>query len=559
MSYLSDASLVMIPSGVEAGTVFTSKPAGGSADLTFTRSNDTATRVGPNGYIEKVRTNLLTYSQDFSAAAGWGGSGITATANYGTAPDGTNTSTQIVFTSGSQIWRKDAGVNGLYGNFSLWIKGTAGETITLTFGNNSDKVVTLGSGWNRFSTDGNLATNPELFINTFVGATARTIEVWGGQAEVGDIATDYIETTTAAVSVGPLANVPRINFDPVLPRTGSLLLEPQRTNLITFSEQLNNAAWTIGSATISANATTSPSGYQDADIISTTAANSFAGPVGATIAADSTTYTQSVFVKYISGYENFKFRTALTGGSSVAVASVFNANTGTLVSTDSTAQIVDYGNGWYRVSHQITNNGTNTNFIFQLYPSGDAVNTNSMAFWGAQAEAGSYVTSYIPTYGAAATRANDIAIKSSVSDVIGQTEGTLYWEGSMIEQINNDVFYIGGSTDGIAITKIFTTSDRFRFYIRQNGAQTLLTSGAISNVGQKVKVAIAYKSGDIVAYVNGTQQASSSISLSFSATISSVLLANSAFWLNYATKNCDQALLFKTRLTNDQLSQITTL
>jgi hypothetical protein len=59
MSYYSDASLVMIPSGVKNGTVFSQKPLSSDGELTFTRSNDTATRVGPDGLIEKVRTNLL--------------------------------------------------------------------------------------------------------------------------------------------------------------------------------------------------------------------------------------------------------------------------------------------------------------------------------------------------------------------------------------------------------------------------------------------------------------------------------------------------------------------
>jgi hypothetical protein len=57
-SFYEDASLVMIPSGYKTSKVYSAKPTDGTGDLTFTRSNDTATRVNSAGLIEKVRTNL---------------------------------------------------------------------------------------------------------------------------------------------------------------------------------------------------------------------------------------------------------------------------------------------------------------------------------------------------------------------------------------------------------------------------------------------------------------------------------------------------------------------
>ena len=62
MSFFDDASLVMIPSGYKDQKVYSVKPIDGSGDLTFSRSNDTATRVDSNGLIEKVHTNELLQS-----------------------------------------------------------------------------------------------------------------------------------------------------------------------------------------------------------------------------------------------------------------------------------------------------------------------------------------------------------------------------------------------------------------------------------------------------------------------------------------------------------------
>jgi hypothetical protein len=60
MSYYSEASLVMIPSGVKDGKVYSAKPVDGSGDFTFSRGSDIeATRVASNGYIQKAKVNLV--------------------------------------------------------------------------------------------------------------------------------------------------------------------------------------------------------------------------------------------------------------------------------------------------------------------------------------------------------------------------------------------------------------------------------------------------------------------------------------------------------------------
>ena len=549
-------SLLLIPDRYKKDKLYSQIPDSGAGDLTFAR-NSNATRVNSAGLIEKVRTNEILQSEAFNEAA-WLKTGATITPNATIAPDGTMTADRLVFAAAENFMTQTVGLAATR-SYSIYIKGTAGQTISLddivVFG----PVVTLSGNWDRFNFTS--TTGIGLAISTFQGATARDIFIWGAQAELGDITTPYIPTTTAAVSVGITADIPRLDY------TGggcpSLLLEPQRTNLITFSEQFDNAAWTAVSASVSTNASVSPSGLQDAENIVTAAANSFFGAsAGVAISANGSTYTQSIFAKWISGSELLKIRAALTGGTAVAVETTVNIRTGVISTTDTTAKIENYGNGWYRVSHQITNNSTNTSFVYQTFPTNDAVNTNTLSLWGAQAELGSYPTSYINTLGSSVTRLADAASKTGISSLIGQTEGTLFLD---FEKTNNDNAGLGGYfridvNDGSIDNRIL-----FGFDLNVIDA-TVVSSGSLvaqiqtltTRTQERIKTAFAYKANDFVLYVNGVQigtDTSNSVPLN---------MANLQWGVNQATVTqtagvINQQLIYKTRLSNADLQALTTL
>jgi hypothetical protein len=219
MSLLDTASLVVTPNGTKASKLYSVVPNTTTGDLDVTRATS-ATRVNSAGLIESVasnvprldytngtcpsilvepqRTNILTYSEDFTN--GWYAflGSITATANYGISPNGTNTSTRVLFTSTNQIWAKViTGLTGLNGTFSLYIKGVAGKKIAITYGG-TDNLVTLGNGWNKFTVSATGSID-FVFITTF-GADTFDVEVWGGQVEAGSYATSYIPTTSASVT-----------------------------------------------------------------------------------------------------------------------------------------------------------------------------------------------------------------------------------------------------------------------------------------------------------------------------------------------------------------------
>jgi len=531
MSLLDTASLIVTPNGYKEGKLYSVIPSDGSGDMSVTRAT-TATRVNSAGLVELVPYNLLSWSQDFTN--GWFAylGSITATANYGTAPDGTNTSTRILFTSNNQIWAKAISLTGVNGTFSVWIKGVTGQTIGINYGG-TDNVVTLQSGWNRYSVTG-VGTIDFVFINTF-GSTATDIQVWGGQVVEGSTAKDYQKTETRL-------NIPRLDYsNGTCP---SLLVEPQRTNTFTYSEQFDNAFWLKVLATVTPNNTTSPSGILNADRVSFNN-----GTINSTVAVvANTTYTISFFAK--KGTANtFRIAEAYWVGTFVD----FDLNTGTV--TSGTGSIEDYGDGWYRCSMQFTYGVGQTiaSWVIRNYEAG------YIYLWGAQLEAGAYPTSYIPTTSASVTRNADVVTKTGISSLIGQTEGTMFLD--VYAQLNSadeqDISISDGTGNNRAIIRL-TSSGTIRGIGVFGGSLEFNIGGSAYTTGTRYKIALAYKNNDVALYVNGTSQGTSSIT-TIGGTLSRLgfdVYTNGAQIICSPTNSVS---LWKTRLTNTQLAQLTTI
>ena len=189
-------------------------------------------------------------------------------------------------------------------------------------------------------------------------------------------------------------------------------------------------------------------------------------------------------------------------------------------------------------------------------------NTSGVILWGAQLELGSYSTSYIPTTTASVTRNADVINKTSVSALIGQTEGTLYTEIKVNKLIGTASRYILHVSDGTANNRIYiafsgASSNVLRARIFSGGTlQCSIDTSAITTTGT-YKLALAYKNNDIVFYVNGVQ-----IGTDATATIptcSRVDIAQNYAGASQLSDNVSLATLFKTRLTNAELATLTTL
>ena len=574
------ASLVMIPSGVKEDKLYSIKPTDGSGDFTFSRGSDIeATRVNSSGLIEKAKVNNLLQSNTFSSGT-WskiqsGGTTPTLTSGFSD-PDG-----------GSNAWRMQCSITGgLYSMISqslstsglncnsIYIKSNTGSDQDVYFRiNNADQTTTrtATTSWQRielFTT----AAGQSFTIGVRDNATGSTsscdVLIYAAQNNHGSIAQDYVETTTTAVVEGLTADLPRLDYSGGA-SCPSLLLEPSRTNYATQSEYIG--AWVQSDTTSVDNFAVSPEGVQNASKVSASL-TPLIHFIQLTGGAVGNTATISLFAKADTGSY-----IQLTNPYSGAIFANFDVATGVVGTKGAScisSDIEDYGNGWYRCIAVFDNTGFNSN-IYRHYivPSASATfgqswlpaSDTSLFIYGHQWEAGSYPTSYIPTYGTAANRGADSnVVITSASDLIGQTEGTIFIDTTSNDEQDGDMriqLSSGTSTnDWIFLSCPEPTGggNKPRIYINYNGSTQVNSYGSFLSAGNH-KYALAYRENDVVLYVDGVltqSDTSATIPTCDRLTISGGVPNNTD--TNRLSKH-KQVLLFKTRLTNAELAALTTI
>ncbi len=583
MSLLNKASLIQIPSGYKDGTLYSAKPTNGDGDFTFSRgSNLAATRVNSEGLIEKGRENLFLHSNDFSQGA-WSQNtqGVTRTSSSVTDPDGGTDAWEITTTATTDTHRMGHNINsGLIKTISFYAKAngydyvrvwswSGGNTNSNYFYLSGDgsvggngyggirKIESLGDGWYRCqclidgangdtivispSPDENIANS----TNSYLGDGTSGIYLFQAQLEAGLVATDYIETGASTAQAGILEDMPRLDYSGGA-SCPSLLLEPQRTNLVTNSEYVSSSDYVTGNwtGTITTNTseTLSPEGLYNATKFVKSGSTD---RVYFQTSVSDGTYTGSMYFKAVSGQE----------GNTVEISvRRFGGGSG------ATTKLITLTSEWQRVDVSATlSGGTNTAiYIADFSSSGNA---NSFYFYGLQLEAGSYVSSYIPTYGSSSTRSKDSCSKTGISSLIGQTEGTLFCE--MGEDVNfgtvtTSIFCLDDNTanNRIELSITPTGNGRISFYISNGGTEQVNILSA-STLSANDKIAVTYKANDFVVYLNGT-----AIDTDTSGSVPTTNIARIAqrYDGGRTEKNSfKQAILFPTALTDAECIELTTL
>ena len=533
--------------------------------ISFTRGSD-ATRTASNGFIQRSPVNLASYSEDFSNAA-WQLDGVTITSNQIASPTGTLTADLMTSlgTGQQRIYQTYTVSSGISHTISIYLKqGTApsiqvvmpyvggGPTFTFataTFSTVSgwtSSVETLPNGWYRISATIS-TTSAQAGFQLILPSNGSTVYLWGAQFTQGSQPLTYFPTTDRL-------NVPRIDFS-----QGScpaLLLEPQRTNLVLNSNDMT--LWSNGAGTMTKNVTTSPDGTNNALSFDNT------GQCSTFVNAVNGTYSYSLFVK---NGTSLAASIDMSDGATGDVLTTFTFSTKTFSGTSAggswtsaSTSFVELNNGWFRITLTATKNA-GSQIGYKINSTG--VGGTSTYVYGAQLELGSYATTYIPTTTTSVTRLADACFKTGISSLIGQTEGTLFLDFIFKTSDSNVSGQIGVSDSAKLNRVILWNNFTFNTLALQLKANNV---NAINNVslgtfvdGTRYKIAIAYKSGDTVVYVNGTQTITNSSTFTFASSLTDFILGSYETTLIVGNQFCFRSALFTSRLTNTQLASLTTL
>ena len=549
-------------------------------ELTFSR-NSLGSYTDANGLVQSMPYNLLQQSNTFDTT--WLSNGTTETSGQ-SGYDGSNNAwllqrndglarfvyqtISITNTSTFSVYAKAGNVNWIYFNngsgASVYFDLLNGAVGSIT-GGNTASIQSVGNGWYRCSA---ILTNgsenriyPAISNNVVSGLVGANIYIQDAQLNQGSTALPYFATTTRL----NLARVDYLNNP-----NGSLLLEPQRTNLALYSSEFDNAAWSKEAVSVTANAATSPDGTTNADKILETAVNDVHLIYNTSPITASATSTASVFYKK-GTRRYFSVKIQIGSNSYTQVFDSEGLTTGGNSSnglTNVSTKIEDYGNGWVRASVAGTSaSGTSTYVIVglsnSLNPTFNPSNYNPTYqgsvtdygyVYGAQVEASSYPTSYIKSEGAATTRLGDACLTTNLqsASIIGATQGTFFLNTTKTTAstwVNQRIFETGTTTRSLLLDNL-GGQIRLRVWDASSVGPTITTSGLVEGF---VKYLIKWDGTNVKVFANGVLQGSSAAPSYAYNTYSAY--ENTA----YSNNAINQLLFFPTALSDAELLALTTL
>ena len=480
-----------------------------AADMDVTRAT-AGTRVDENGlvnYAEIIGSDLVTNGDFATDLSGW-------------TTLGTNATNTITWESnGARIISTGVNISILQTNIL-----TIGKTYKLT----CDVAITVGKIGLDGATSGSTVNMVEGFNEIIFTAISTTFKI---KRITGN---DNCLLDNVSVKEVTRDNVPRIDY------TGGgcphILAEPQRTNLLPYSEDLTQ--WNKGNLTISSDAVVSPDGTQNADTLNVIDDNDFIYE-GATTTA-STEYVFSFYVKRGTIAE-----------SSLKLAVYDDTNNAFIVSD------ISYSSSdseWTRVTQSFT---TPVGCILiRAYAFRNSSTTlGTFSVWGAQVEE-SYATSYIPTSGSTVTRNKDQFTRDGIGSLINDSEGVLFVEFKTLSETGTfRQFNLSkDNSNRIYITK---RGDNGNLECRmENPSGNLNFSFAENTTNDFVKVAFRYGLNNFAVFIDGVNKNVTATGNVFASGTLNTLEFDSPISQPFFGK-VKQLQVYNTALTDAQLTSLT--
>jgi len=517
-----------------AGTRFVPQP------ITMTRAT-LGTRVNPSGLVEDVA--LL-------------GSEEVTDGNFPTPNTAWDLSPTFTIADNKLHCVSDGSYQ--YANQSAMV---VGKTYRITFditGWVSGNVRVRPSGQSPFQLAG--SNGSYIFYYTAVSNSVLTIERNGTPTNL------YIENIS--VKEATIDNLPRVDYTD---GTSSLLVEPQRTNLITYSEDFSESGygWNYTSDAlelIELNSIVSPDGTQNADKIAKTATRVYANAHSSQNIVSNQLYSWSMFIK--EGTHSIGYLSLTQGDTEYKSYFDLNNETSGMLSGSATTKLEDFGNGWYKCTLSNISSTTDLSVRFDFgmsysttnanWPSASDGNGLYMYYWGAQLEA-SYPTSYIKTSGSTVTRNQETYTKTGISDLINSEEGVLFAEIAALSDdgTSRQLSLSDGSSSNNKIAIIYTsTTNQIQAFIRGSGSISFNVTFSLTDATTFSKIAVKWKLNDFALWVDGIEVATDTSGATPSGL--NKLSFDDANGNSLFFSKVKQLQVFKTALSDSELATLTT-
>jgi hypothetical protein len=301
---------------------------------------------------------------------------------------------------------------------------------------------TIGTGSKTFTLSATAGVNRRYAVGDLIIASSGANNMSGSvtsydpttQALVCSMASSSGSGTFTTWIIGN--RQPRFDHDPTTLAARGLLVEAQAVNNVTNSDTLpTGTSWTANSLARTNVSTVTPDGNTTTTTcgLSHTGSGSFRSAAVTVLA--STAYTFSFWVK--------------NNGGSVALYRAFNVSgSADIVSETSYFSQVN-SSTWTRIQFTFTTPVGCTSVY--VYPLSQSSGTSNILVWGAQLEAGSGASSYIPTGASTATRVADECVMTGTNFSSWFNAGSSY---SMLFRysLNNPSAFAGASVDRCAGT-----------------------------------------------------------------------------------------------------------
>lgn len=357
---------------------------------------------------------------------------------------------------------------------------TAGAVVTGSGAGMSPTITALGSGWYRISITYSTSsgTNIPCWVLLLEAGSGNGATVFNYQGVAGSGV--YVRHAQCSIS-STAAYAVTDSLQSLTDQNGV------SRNLLQSSEQFDSTLWTKSSATVTANQIIAPDGNTTADQVAITSNAVNQGLVSSiSITTALGTYTFSVYVKQGTASGVTLQPNGTVDSVSTGVAQYFsfatNTFTGNKVYGNASAgstSVTSIGNGWYRLTMTFTLTGTNpaTNFHCWIYPyvqpyptaTTDAVGAYTY-LWGAQLEAGSTASSYVPTGGVLPGLSGTLGATTTVGEATDPAYiGTgLYFSGSQYLTLDDKQLWGNGNSTIFGAVSILGTAGFKAIYAEGN-------------------------------------------------------------------------------------------